>query len=428
MLNSEFARRLIERKRDGGRITVQEWQLLIRAYMSGAVEDAQLAALAMAALLRGLDLEETIGLTAAMVDSGDVLDLGLEEFVVDKHSSGGVGDTISLIVVPLVAACGVHVAKVSGRALGHTGGTLDKLESIPGLRTELEPAEFAAVVREVGCAIVAQSARLVPADKRLYALRDLTGTVPSPGLIAASMVSKKIAAGAGGIVYDVKCGNGAFMKDEPSAHALARLLVDVTVSFERRCAAVVSPMNEPLGPAVGTALEVIEACAYLQGSRRDPRLHELVEILAGEMLELAGVDRARVREALAGKEPYERFVAMIEAQGGSRAALEALRPDAETALAQAPAAGFVTGIETAAVGELARDLHLRSGNGAGLRVAVRIGDAVEAGQPLGTVYGGLEADARALASAFTIGAERARLQRGVEILSSSAARSISAIR
>jgi pyrimidine-nucleoside phosphorylase len=408
VLTSEFARRLIEHKRDGGRIEPEEWRTLIRGFMRLEVDDAQLAALAMAALLRGLDLDETIGLTAALIESGDVIDLGLDDFVLDKHSSGGVGDTVSLVVVPIVAACGVPVAKVSGRALGHTGGTLDKLEAIPGVRTEIDPQQFAAIVRDVGCAIVAQSERLVPADKRLYALRDRTGTVPSPGLIAASMVSKKIASGADGIVYDVKCGNGAFMKDEPAAQALARLLVDVTTAFGKRGAAVVSPMSEPLGPAVGTALEAIEAREYLSGRRRDPRLHELVEVIATRMVELAGLDRAHVHAALAGSGPYERFIAMIEAQGGSRAALESLAPDPVTAEAHAESGGFVVGIDAEQIGELARALHLRAGSTAGVRVALRVGDPVEAGQAVGTVYGGDEEDARALTRAFTVSASEPR--------------------
>jgi pyrimidine-nucleoside phosphorylase len=408
VLNSEFARRLIERKRDGGRIEPEDWRTLTGAFMRLEVDDGQLAALAMAALLRGLDLEETVGLTAALIESGDVIDLGLDDFVLDKHSSGGVGDTISLVVVPIVAACGVRVAKVSGRALGHTGGTLDKLEAIPGVRTEIGPQEFAAIVREVGCAIVAQSERLVPADKRLYALRDRTGTIPSPGLIAASMVSKKIASGADGIVYDVKCGNGAFMKDEASAGALARLLVEVTTAFGKRSAAVVSPMNEPLGPAVGTALEAIEAREYLSGRRRDARLHELVDVIASRMVELAGLDRARVHQALAGNGPYERFIAMIEAQGGSRAALESLTPDPVTAEAHAQSSGYVAGIDAEQIGELARELHLRGGSTAGVRVALRVGDPVEAGQPVGTVYGGGEEEARTLSRAFTVSVSEAR--------------------
>jgi thymidine phosphorylase len=283
-------------------------------------------------------------------------------------------------------------------------------------------------VRDVGCAIVAQSARIVPADKRFYALRDRTGTVPSPGLIAASMVSKKIASGADGIVYDVKFGNGAFMHDPASAHVLARLLVDVTVAFGRRCTAVVSAMNEPLGPAVGTALEVIEAREYLLGRRRDARLHELVGAIAGAMLALAGRDGADVARALDGTQPYERFVAMVEAQGGSRAALESLEAASTSASALAEADGYVVAIDAWRIGELARELHRRGGDRCGVRIAVRVGDAVTRAQPLGTVIGGGEEDARILAEAFTIAAlPPPSAQLVVEMLSDSDARLISAV-
>jgi pyrimidine-nucleoside phosphorylase len=321
------------------------------------------------------------------------------------------------------------VAKVSGRALGHTGGTLDKLEAIAGVRTEFEGGEFATLVRDVGCVIAAQNARLVPADKRLYELRDRTGTVPSPGLIAASMVSKKIAAGAGAIVYDVKCGNGAFMKDAASARALARMLVDVTEYFGRRAAALVSDMNEPLGPAAGAGLEAIEARDYLSGARRDPRLHELILAVSGTMLELAGRARELLPGVLAGTGPYERFVAMIEAQGGTRGALESLAPAGAGSEARAAASGYVTGTDAAGIGELARDIEARGTPCSGVRVAKRVGDPVQRGETLAFAIGGAEPDARRLSEAFTIASQPpAPRQLVVDTLSGSLARSTSATR
>jgi pyrimidine-nucleoside phosphorylase len=435
-MNTETMRRLVERKRDGGRIAADEWHELVAAFTRGTLDEAQMAALAMACVFRGLDLDETIALTAATIDSGERIDLGIDGFVLDKHSSGGVGDTVSLIVVPLVAACGVPVAKVSGRALGHTGGTLDKLEAIPGVRTDLDPPSFAAIVREIGCAISAQSDRLVPADRKLYALRDRTGTVPSPGLIAASIVSKKIAAGADGIVYDVKCGRGAFVPDAAGARALAQTLVDVTERFERRAAVVISDMNEPLGPVVGAGLEAIEARDFLRGDRCDPRLREVVTTIAARMLELAALDPIastdalldRLAAALSSGRAYERFVAMIEAQGGTRNALESLGP-ASSFASTAAEDGYVRGIDAVSIGELAREIEARGVPCAGVRIAKRIGDRAERGEPLAFIVGGTEAQAHSLAGTFELGTERvAPRQPIVETVSGSLARSTSATR
>jgi len=420
-------RHIIERKRDGGRIDPAQWRELVLDFARGQVDEAQMAALAMACVFHGIDHDETVALTAATIESGERIDLGLADFVIDKHSTGGVGDTVSLIVVPVVAACGVHVAKVSGRALGHTGGTLDKFEAIPGVRTEIEPATFAAIVRDAGCAIAAQSDRLVPADKALYALRDRTATIPSPGLITASIVSKKIAAGADGIVYDVKCGNGAFMKDAESAWTLARMLIGITESFGRSAAAVISDMSQPLGPVVGSGLEAIEARDYLRGERRDPRLHELIVAIAGPMLELAGRERGAVIDALAGEGPYDRFIAMTQAQGGSRAALESLRPAPGASAARAVADGYVSAIDAVRIGELARAIEHRGVPCSGIRILKRIGDSVRRDEPLGYAIGATEADGLALGAAFSVGAERVLApQLVVETLSGSLARSTSA--
>ena len=380
------------------------WARIIEGYVAGDIDDAPVAALAMACVIRGMGDDEIVALTDAMVRSGDVLDLGAG--VVDKHSSGGVGDTVSLVAVPIAAVCGVPVAKLSGRALGHTGGTLDKLEAIPGVRTDLTPAAFAAQIERIGCAIAAQSERLVPADKKLYLLRDRTGTVPSMGLIAASIVSKKIAGGAGAIVFDVKTGNGAFTKTVEDGMVLARTLVRLSMRFGRRASALVSDMEQPLGAAIGSGLEAIEARDLMRGSIADARLLEGVIAIAQEMLRVGGVPEAeiagRVDDALASGAAYERFVAMIEAQGGTRAALEALAPLPVGAHVDAPRDGYLTAIDAFALGEAARDLVMNEGAFAGLHLHARVGDVVRAGQRLADIHGTSIPAAR-VAAAFTIG-------------------------
>jgi pyrimidine-nucleoside phosphorylase len=396
-------RRAIAHKRDGAELAAETWHAIVRAYLDGEVDDAQLAALLMACVLRGLGATETHALTAAFVASGETLEAP-DPRTVDKHSSGGVGDTATLIVVPLVAACGIPVAKLSGRALGHTGGTLDKLEAIEGVRTDLDPEHFFACVRTAGCAIAAQSERLVPADKRVYALRDRTATVPSRGLIAASIVSKKIAGGAHAIVYDVKAGRGAFAQDVAQARALAETLVTLTHAFGRHCAALVTDMNEPLGPAIGTGLEAIEARDFLRGTRRDPRLGTVCEELGIALLELAGVGgdvRSALRAALESGRAFETFERMIAAQGGRPGALERLQPHPQRAVLRAARAGFVVAVDAVALGEAARELVARSGSGAGIVAVARIGDAVRTGDPLAFAYG--DADlAHGLEPAFVL--------------------------
>jgi pyrimidine-nucleoside phosphorylase len=396
-------RRAIARKRDGESLGAGDWDAIVRAHQSGEVDDAQLAALLMACFLRGLDIKETAGLTRAMIASGETLRAPLPNCV-DKHSSGGVADTASLVVVPLVAACGVPVAKLSGRALGHTGGTLDKLEAIEGVRTDLSPERFAAQVRDVGCAIAAQSERLVPADKRIYALRDRTSTVQSLGLVAASIVSKKIAAGAPAIVYDVKVGSGAFFTKLDDARALAKLLVDLSASFERRAVAIVTDMNEPLGTSIGTGLEALAAREFLDGTQRDARLLALCRTLGVALLGAGGraedADGAFER-ALAGGAAYERFERMLAAQGMQAGGLEKLAPHRTSAPANAARSGFIATIDGGALGVLARDLVEAHGSNAGIVVHKRIGDAVRAGEALATVYGA-SGGARAV-DAFVIG-------------------------
>jgi pyrimidine-nucleoside phosphorylase len=398
-------RRAIERKREGERLDERTWHAMIESYMAGEIDDAQMAAFAMACVWRGLDLDEAAALTGAMVASGATLRYPGDRIVVDKHSSGGVSDIVSLVVVPLVAACGVPVAKLSGRALGHTGGTIDKLEALDGIRLTPTMEAFVAQVERVGCAIAAQSEAIVPADKRLYHLRDRTGTVPAIGLIASSIVSKKIAGGAAAFVFDVKCGNAAFMHDVERATDLARVLVAIAERFGRRARAVVSDMNEPLGRCIGSGLELIEARDVLRTARADDRTIGGCLSVATEMLELAGIADARPRAeaALRDGSAYAKFVEMIEAQGSSRAALEALRPSAAGASAVAARSGFVTRIDARGLGEAARALWERDRT-AGIMVDVRVGDTVESGAALASIFGEGVESAR-VAACFEIGDE-----------------------
>lgn len=403
-MTENWVRRAVEKKRDGEALPAQTWRDLIAGYASGAIDEAPIAALAMACTIRGMDEDETVALTEAMVASGETIRFALGTPVVDKHSSGGVGDTVSLVAVPVVAACGVPVAKLSGRALGHTGGTLDKLEAIPGVRTDLSLEAFVAQVERIGCAIAAQSARLVPADRQLYALRDRTATVPCIGLIAASMVSKKIAAGADAIVFDVKCGRGAFMKSRADAFALAERLVALCGRFGRRASALISDMSEPLASRVGTGLEAIEAREVLRGAAEDARFHELVLAVCDEMLRVCGRENGyeHAREALASGAAYERFVALIEAQGGTRAALEGLRAAEPATIVAAPRGGVVDAIDAVAIGEAARDLVLACGPAAGVRILARTGATVAQGAPLAEIFGA-PAPAARVAAAFSLG-------------------------
>jgi pyrimidine-nucleoside phosphorylase len=398
--------RAIGRKRDGLSLA-DVWPELIREYLEGSLDDGHMGALLMASMLRGLEPEETQALTEAYVASGETLSHS-DPRTVDKHSTGGVGDTASLIVVPWVAACGIPVAKLSGRALGHTGGTLDKLESVEGVRTELSPEEFAACIATAGCAIAAQSARLVPADRRTYALRDRTGTVAEPGLIAASIVSKKIAGGAHGIAYDVKTGAGALMVEQAAAQKLAESLVALTAGFGRRSIALVTDMHEPLSRSIGTGLEMAEARDFLRGTRRDARLDEVSRLLAARMLRLSGFDgdiEATLQAALDDGGAFERFERMLATLGAASGALDALSAHGERASVHAGRSGFVQSVSPVELGGLARDLVARHGARAGITLTVRTGDELRAGDILGFVYGDAGATARA-ARAFEIGDER----------------------
>ena len=381
---------VIARKRDGGEHTPEEIEFLLSGYVRGEIPDYQMAAWLMAVCTRGMTRAETLALTQAMVAGGEVLDLsGIDGVKVDKHSTGGVGDKVTLIAAPLAAACGVKVPKLSGRALAHTGGTLDKLESVPGLTVDLDPERFIKQVREIGIAVAAQSLRMVPADKALYALRDVTATVPSVPLIASSIMSKKIAAGAGAIVLDVKFGRGAFMPDVASAEELATEMVLLGEGAGRRTVALVTAMDNPLGRSVGNALEVQEALDALSG-QGDEELLQVSLTVAREMCWLAEVE-ADPGDALRSGSGREIFVRMLAAQGGQ---LEKGLPVAPVQRVLAsPSAGYVESIDALAVGLAC--LELGAGRArkedkvdpaAGLVIEAPVGAHVGAGDPLVTVH------------------------------------------
>ncbi len=401
-------RRAIERKREGEALSGGDWEAIVAGFMAGSVDDAQMAALCMACLWRGMTFEEAYALTRAMVDSGETIAFDDAATVVDKHSSGGVSDIVSLVAVPLAAACGVRVAKLSGRALGHTGGTIDKLETIPGFNVNLSIDAFKHQVERVGCAIAAQSATLVPADKRIYHLRDHTGTVPSMGLIAPSIVSKKIAGGAHAFVFDVKTGRGGFMQDARAAHELAGWLVEIARRFGRRATAFVTNMDEPLGHSIGTGIEIIEARDFLSCHPEplEGRERTLVLRIVEAMLEAAGIEggAGRVLAALQSGAGYEKLVEMVEAQGSSRAALESLHAGANPSVVASAHAGWVRAMDVVRLGNAGRRLAEHDPVG-GLRIAARIGDHVERGAPLAYVYGTDRDAARSLESAFEIAPE-----------------------
>src|SRR6266849_1001307 len=333
---------IISRKRDGGEHPPDEIDFLLSGYLKGDIPDYQMAAWLMAVCIRGMTRAETLALTQAMVKSGEVLDLSASEGIkVDKHSTGGVGDKVTLVATPLAAACGVRVPKLSGRALAHTGGTLDKLESVPGLTVDLDLDRFVKQVREIGLAVGAQSPRMVPADKLMYALRDVTATVPSMPLIASSVMSKKIAAGADAIVLDVKFGRGAFMPDVASAIDLATEMVQLGEGAGRRTGALVTAMDNPLGRSVGNALEVQEALDALAG-KGDEELVQVSLVVAREMCWLAEV-KADPDDALRSGAGRATFLSMLAAQGGR---LEQGLPVSPVQLAMlSPAKGYVESID-----------------------------------------------------------------------------------
>lgn len=392
----------IERKRAGGELSADQWDGIIAAFMDGRVDEAQMAALCMACVWRGMSFDEAFALTGAMVRSGATIAFDpAQGIVADKHSSGGVSDIVSLVAVPIAAASGGRVAKLSGRALGHTGGTIDKLETIPGFNVALGLDRFAEQVQRVGCAITSQTDALVPADKRIYRLRDRTATVPAMGLIAASIVSKKIAGGAHAFVFDVKTGPAAFMHDPKDALELAGWLVEIAKRFGRRATAFVTDMHQPLGRSIGTGIEVLEAREFLAG-HADERARELVLAIAAAVVTECGIDNApqRVREALESGRAAAKFREMIAAQDGDVAAFEALKLD-EPLTVTATHGGYVQAVDVVKLGYEGRRLSEHDPLG-GLRTAVRIGDRVEPGAPLLYAHGRDKKHAAHLAAAFTI--------------------------
>ncbi|MFN0150369.1 MAG: thymidine phosphorylase [bacterium] len=397
---------VIARKRDGEQLPADTIGAWIRGVTAGDVPDYQSAALLMAIYLRGMSRDEMAALTRAMMVSGECLDLSrINGTKVDKHSTGGVGDKVSLYLGPLIAACGVPVPMLSGRSLGFSGGTLDKLESIPGYRTRLETAEFIDVVRKVGVSIIGQTERLAPADKVLYALRDATATVSCIPLIVASILSKKLAAGPDAVVFDVKVGRGAFMESLDDARALARALVDLSHEMGRRAVAWITSMDEPLGRAVGNALEVEETIAYL-GGEAIPDLHVLGLALGGEMLVLGGAARdlsegiAKIREARASGRGLQALRAMIEAQGGDARVVDdpARLPRARASeVVRAGAEGVVASVDARRIGFCATRLGAGRARkedavsaGAGIVIHKRSGEAVRRGDILATLHADTE--------------------------------------
>jgi pyrimidine-nucleoside phosphorylase/thymidine phosphorylase len=395
---------VIHRKRDGHAVEPEAIAALVRGYTADEIPDYQMAAFCMAVYFRGMDDVEVGALTRAMLESGDVLDLSdIPGCKVDKHSTGGVGDKISLPLAPLVAACGVRVPMVSGRGLGHTGGTLDKLEAIPGFRVDLPVERFRRQVAELGCCLVGQSARIAPADRKLYALRDVTATVESIPLIAGSIMSKKLAEGIDALVLDVKVGGGAFMKTLDDARRLARTLVAIGRGMGKRVTALLTDMSQPLGRAVGNALEVEESIAILRGGG-PADVRELTVQLGAEMLLLGGVaptlteGRGAIEAAIADGRGLARFRAIVEAQGGDpRAVDDPSRLPRAPRLVDVPAAaaGRVEAIDAEAVGLAAMALGAgrakvedRVDPAAGIVVRKRLGDRVERGEPLCTLHCG----------------------------------------
>jgi pyrimidine-nucleoside phosphorylase len=393
---------VIRTKRDGGTLSRESLEYFIRGHCRGDVSDPQMAAFQMAVLLRGMTFQETVDLTDVMTHSGSVISFDdLPAPKVDKHSTGGVGDKVSLILAPVIAACGAYVPMLSGRGLGHTGGTLDKLESIPGYRTALEIEEFKRVVREIGFAMASQSEDLVPADRRMYALRDVTATIESPPLIAGSILSKKRAEGIDTLVLDVTTGDGAFMRTDREAEELAGLLVRVGAALGLRVRAFLTLMDQPRGRAIGNWLEVREAIDCLKGVWISD-LMEVTLTMGGSLLQISGVARGlaegreKCREAISSGRAYETFLRGVRRQGGDATYLENPEKYGNAKFREevrAPRTGWVTGMSTRAIGELAVDLGAGRRKKedaidprAGICMEVRIGDQVQRGDLLAAVH------------------------------------------
>jgi thymidine phosphorylase len=426
--SSLLPQEIIRRKRDGKPLSADEIAGFVQGLTSGAVSEGQVAALAMAVFFNGMSRDEAVPLTLAMRDSGDVLDWSdLPGPVTDKHSTGGVGDNVSLMLAPIVAACGAYVPMISGRGLGHTGGTLDKMDSIPGYVSQPDNGLFRDAVLKTGCAIIGQTANLAPADKRLYSIRDVTATVESVPLITASILSKKLAAGLQSLVLDVKVGNGAFMEKSRDATALATSLVEVANGAGLRTSALITSMDEPLASAAGNAVEVQNAVDFLTGRHRDRRLEQVTLALAAEMLQQAviaasnqdGERRARqVLDSGAAAEVFSRMVAVLGGPSDFVEKCASYLPKAKLEFAvKAPRDGFVTNIETRDVGMAVVALgggRIKPEDGVdhtvGITRLLPVGAEVKAGEALALVHARSEADAEraaaAVLAAYTLGDAR----------------------
>ena len=413
---------IIQKKKEGRALSDDEIRWFVDGYVSESIPDYQISALLLAIYFKGLSKEETFCLTDAMRYSGDTVDLSpVSGIKVDKHSTGGVGDKTTLVVAPLAAALGVPIAKMSGRGLGFTGGTVDKMESIPGFRTSLESSEFLDQVNTIGMSVIGQTAHITPADKKLYALRDVTATVDSFGLIASSIMSKKLASGSDAIVLDVKVGNGAFMENQHDAEILAELMVEIGNNAGRRTVAVITEMGQPLGKAVGNSLEVIEAIETLKG-KGPADITELAERLSGIMIYLGGKAKTpeegleMAKEALADGRGLAKLREFISAQGGNPKVIEDYTLFPQHSVQKeiyAESSGYVTGIEAGKIGLASQ--HTGAGRAtkeddvdlsAGICLSKKVGDKVERGQLLATLYGNdlfkLENAAITAAAAFKI--------------------------
>jgi pyrimidine-nucleoside phosphorylase len=398
---------VIRKKRDGGELSRSEIESLVNAYTRADIPDYQVSAWLMAVVLRGMTRAETAALTDAMLRSGDVLDLSsLPAKKVDKHSTGGVGDKTSLVLAPLAAAAGIVVPMISGRGLGHTGGTLDKLEAIPGFNVNLSVAQFRSVLATCGCAMIGQTAEIAPADRKLYALRDVTGTVESPYLICASIMSKKLAEGIDALVLDVKTGSGAFMKNERDAAFLAELMVETGERMGKQVVALITDMDQPLGCMIGNALEVVEVVEVLRGAGPED-LRELCLELAGWMLHLGGVaatvadGKKQSEKLIASGKALEKFRQMVELQGGDPQSIDDPKrlPQARhTMILSSPKAGYLASLQCEQVGTACvilgggRERKEDSVDPAvGIVLHKKVGDAVSTGEPLATIHYNAEA-------------------------------------
>nr|WP_081773930.1 thymidine phosphorylase [Ahrensia sp. 13_GOM-1096m] len=402
---------IIAKKRDGLKLSDSEISDFVTAIQNESASDAHIAAFAMAVYFQGMDDDETVALTLAMRDSGDVLSWPtLKRPIADKHSTGGVGDNVSLILAPLASACGLDIPMISGRGLGHTGGTLDKMDSIPGYMSEPETAQFLNITRKAGCAIIGASTALAPADKRFYAVRDVTATVENISLITASILSKKLAAGPDWLVLDVKFGDGAFMREQHDARKLAESLVRVGNGAGTKTIALLTDMNEPLASAVGNAVEVKNAIDFLNGTHRDPRLEAVTIALVTQMVFIAGLAKSEeeaeehVRSALSSNRPAEIFGQMVHGLGGPADIMqnydEYLPRAAVIRDIPAPANGFIADIKTRSIGVAVVEMGggRRAGGdkidySVGFSRLKKIGDKIEKGQPLCTIHAKSEADA-----------------------------------